>query len=326
MLESKNFIGNKNEWDKLTLKLNNNDFRQSFSWGEYLKSTGWNLERLIFEYEGDIKFTVQYTLKKFWPICIIYLPSGINGKSSYFYDFINEIKMKYKKYLLYIRVDIRTEKKDELLNEIKKIGFSKSIYSIRSREHMKVNLEDEIDIILKNTKQKWRYNYKKALKKNIKLERIKDLDPQEIYNLCKELSEFKSIRYLYQLKELKEFKKNLESYIECVRATDENLNILGYYVCIIHDNIAYQIFNAVNKNGNRLMAGYSILFEIIRNLKKKNIKELDLGELNQKRYPGNYQFKRGFNQRYYNVAGEYDWSSNIIIKYLINLYMLLTKA
>ena len=326
MLKFEKFNGGKLEWNKYCENLGDNDFRQTFDWGEYLHSTGWNVERLIFKENNEVKFCVQYIYKKLWPIYTIYLPSGLIGDNKYIEYFLNKIKKKYKNYFIYLRIDIRKETKEENLEKLLELGLTRTIYSIRSREHMKVFLKREINEILKNTKQKWRYNYRKALKKNIIIQTIVDINPNEIFDLCKDLSKFKKIRYLYNLNELQEFKNRLGNYIHCVRAIDNDSNVLGYYICIIYKDIAYQIFNAVNERGNKLMAGYTILFHVIESLKKKNIKELDIGEINKKRYPGNFQFKSSFNQKIFQVIGEYEWSSNIVLKYLINFYMYLIKA
>ena len=326
MIIFEKFTGNKIEWNTFCENHGNNDFRQTYEWGEYLNSTGWNVERYKFVENEKTKFCIQYVYKKFWPVYIIYLPSGIIGDNKYIKNFLLEIKKRYKNYFIYFRVDSRKELKIDNLEKLLKLGLKKTVYSIRSREHMRVFLDKEINEILESTKQKWRYNYRKALKKKVFIDTLEDIDPNEVFKLCKDLSKFKKIRYLYNLQELKEFKSKLGKSIHCVRATDSHSNVVGYYICIIYKDIAYQIFNAVNKKGNELMAGYTILFHVIKTLKEKKIKELDIGEINKDRYPGNFQFKKSFNQNIFKVVGEYEWASNIFLKYLINLYMYLIKA
>ena len=72
-------------------------------------------------------------------------------------------------------------------------------------------------------KAKWRYNYRKAQKK-VFIDTLEDIDPDEVFKLCKDLSKFKGIRHLYNLEELKEFKSKLGKH--CVRATDSHSNVL----------------------------------------------------------------------------------------------------
>ena len=129
------------------------------------------------------------------------------------------------------------------------------------------------------------------------------------YNkLSSELSSFKKIRNLYSLDELIAYKKYLSKNVFIVGARNNDFRVVGYYICIIFNDKAYQIFNAVNKEGNELMAGYSVLMYLYDSLKKINIKEIYLGEMNQVRYPGNYQFKSGFNQERIQVIGEFEFS------------------
>ena len=74
------------------------------------------------------------------------------------------------------------------------------------------------------------------------------------------------------------------------------------------------------------MAGYTILMYLHKSLKNINIEKLYLGELNRKRYPGNYQFKSGFNQKKVSVIGEYDYSKIKLIRIIFNLYLYLRNA
>ena len=178
---------------------------------------------------------------------------------------------------------------------LKKIGLFECKYKRRSNVHSVVDLILSKEEILKKSKQKWRYNYKKSLEKEVLLEVVNEININEIYSLVQELSKFKKIRNLYSLNEIKSLKKNFQSNLLIIRAKNKSSKVIGYYFCVIFKNKAYQIFNAVNKKGNSLMCGYRILIYLIDELKKRDIKELYLGELNKKRYP-EIQFKSGFNQ------------------------------
>ena len=94
MSEWKDYFGSQTEWDAHTKRFDNNDFRQLYDWGEYLKSTGVNIERLAVISNNKILLSAQYSLKKIWPFCIIYLPSGINGSSVEISSFIRSLKKK----------------------------------------------------------------------------------------------------------------------------------------------------------------------------------------------------------------------------------------
>jgi lipid II:glycine glycyltransferase (peptidoglycan interpeptide bridge formation enzyme) len=313
------------KWNEFILS-SPNDFRQSFDWGEYLKFTGWKLNRIALYEDMKIIAAVQYTYRKMWPFLVIYLPSGISGNNEYLKSFIKNIKKEYKLYFIYLRIDVRNKDNNSIISILKSLKFKQPIYSIRSRIHQFVSFKDDCDQILKNAKQKWRYNYRQAIKKDINLNVVDDINPEEIYHLSKELSKFKGIKHPYSYKQLEEFKKHLKKYAHIIRASDHNSKVIGYHICIIHNDMAYQVFNGVNADGNKLMAGYSILIFVIESLRKYELKYMDIGEINEKRYPGNYQFKRGFNQNYIKVVGEYEWASNVLFKYFINLYMYLINA
>ena len=125
MIIFEKFTGNKIEWNTFCENHGNNDFRQTYEWGEYLNSTGWNVERYKFVENEKTKFCIQYVYKKFWPVYIIYLPSGIIGDNKYIKNFLLEIKKRYKNYFIYFRVDSRKELKIDNLEKLLKLGLKK---------------------------------------------------------------------------------------------------------------------------------------------------------------------------------------------------------
>ena len=322
----KNFQGNKNNWEScFDLHADKKiDFRQSYMWGEYLKDNGWSIERKEL-LTNNGKVLIQYRFKKFWPIVAIYI-TGINYDGiKHLPSLIKHIKSEFKYYLIYIRFDSHDNDNVEVKNLLKSIKFKKPIYSIRSTIHSVVDLTKENDEILLSTKQKWRYNFKKAIKKPIFIETSHSVNIEEILKISNELSKFKNIKNVYSLKELKSYKKNLEEIVVNIVAKNVKQKIVGYYMCINYRNNAFQIFNAVNKEGNELMSGYTILMFLLKELRKHGVHKLYLGELNKKKFPGNFQFKSSFNQGLTKIIGEYDYGSNFFVRILFNLYLYFLK-
>ena len=322
----KKFSGTESDWDTFIKNKCGGDFRQAFFWGNYLEEIGWNTRRVELTRGNKRDAIIQYSFKKIWPVCAIYLNGLSQADVRFIPSLIREIKKDFPFHLLYIRFDSHDISTQNKIDELKKLGFRAALYTIRNKEHSIFNLEKNTEEVLKNTKQKWRYNYKKALKKNINLEIVENIEPEEIFKLSLELSKFKKIRSLYSLSELFAYQKHLKRNVFIVRAKDKNFKVVGYYICIIFNGKAYQVFNAVNKIGNQLMAGYRVLMYLHKTLKKNKIKELYLGELNKKRYPGNYQFKSGFNQKRIQVIGEYDYSEIKFVSIIFNLYLYLKNA
>jgi hypothetical protein len=320
MFEWKDFIGNEIEWETVLKQNPDYDFRQSYFWGNYLKDIGWSLQRKELTHD-DRKILIQVIYKKFWPFVAIYLAGISKNEIKFLPSLIKHLKSKFKNHFMYVKFDSHNIENQTSLSELKSANFKKTIYSFRSRMHSVVNLNKSYDEILKNTKQKWRYNLKKALEKQLLIEKINNFDPDEIWKLSNELARLKGIKNLYSLNELKSYQKNLKEIALIVRAKNLNNEILGYYICIIHGNKAFQIFNAVNKNGNNLMAGYTILMFVIKKLKEKKIEKLYLGELNKKKYPGNFQFKSSFNQNSINIIGEYEYTNFYLFKLFLSIYL-----
>ena len=321
MIEWLKYSDDKSGWEKIIQNDKYCDFRQSYNWGQYLSDIGWEIKRYSIVEDGNVIGGIQYQLKIKWPLCAVYLTSIACNRVEIIKELINKIKKDYKYHIIYFRIDTHQKKDEALLLDFKKIGLFECKYKRRSNVHSVVDLNLSKEEILKKSKQKWRYNYKKSLEKEVFLEVVNEININEIYSLVQELSKFKKIRNLYSLNEIKSLKENFQTNLIIIKAKNKSTKVVGYYFCVIFKNKAYQIFNAVNKEGNSLMCGYQILIYLIDELKKRDIKKLYLGELNKKRYPGNFQFKSGFNQDVIDVIGEYEYSTLGIFRYMINFYL-----
>ena len=71
MIIFEKFTGNKIEWNTFCENHGNNDFRQTYEWGEYLNSTGWNVERYKFVENEKLSFVFNMFIKIL--ACLYYL-------------------------------------------------------------------------------------------------------------------------------------------------------------------------------------------------------------------------------------------------------------
>ena len=71
-------------------------------------------------------------------------------------------------------------------------------------------------------------------------------------------------------------------------------NGAGSKVIILFNSIAWDFLTVYTNDGLNLNCGYSTIIEICNYLREKNIDTFELGELNQRDFPGVYQFKIGF--------------------------------
>ena len=325
MIKWLKYSDDKSGWEKIIQNDKYCDFRQSYNWGQYLSDIGWEIKRYSIVEDGNVIGGIQYQLKTKWPICAVYITNIACNRVEIIKKLIEKISQDYKYHTIYFRIDTHQKKDSAMLNDFKKIGLFECKYKRRNNLHSVVDLSLSKDKILNKAKQKWRYNFRKSLKKDMILEVMDEIYTNEVYSIIKELSVLKKIRNLYNLKEIESLKKNFKDDLLIIRAKNKNNIVIGYYFCVIFNNKAYQIFNAINKEGNSLMCGYRTLIYLIDELKKRKIKKLYLGELNKNRYPGNFQFKSGFNQDVINTIGEYEYSRLGITKRIINIYLYLSS-
>jgi lipid II:glycine glycyltransferase (peptidoglycan interpeptide bridge formation enzyme) len=307
-------------WDKFIKSFNGN-IKQSFNWGEVKKSTGWKCERLIYKNENDKTVSsMQFLFKLKFLSVFIYIPGGIiNDNKKRNKKLLIYFKNRFKNKFIYLRLHDEQDKNESYIKELEENGWTKPAYTKSTNIVAKKDILFSEEDLLKSCKQKWRYNHKKYKSNEYKIIINEDFNINEVLNLSKIQETEKNIRQIhghfdYQLEPISRYFK--EDII--VARIIKNKKCVGIKAIILFNNIAWDFLTVYTNDGLNLNCGYSAIIEICNYLREKNIDTFELGELNQKDFPGVYQFKMGFVKDPKYINGEYLYTNSKFFSSLID--------
>ncbi len=318
------FSGTSIEWNNFIYK-NNSEYRQLYEWGEAKKNIGWKVLRICLRDNNQILLTAQIHIKNLFIFSSCYIPGGINGNLNYLNkDIFKFISKECKTALVYIRSDFvrRINSDDQLL--LSKLNWKKPLYKMHYGPYIKINLEKRLDQIISDAKQKWRYHYKKSLKNNIITKKIDN--PTHVYftQIQNEISYGRNARNLFNEREMGAQIEFLKDKLLIVSAFDSQNNLLATRSVVILNNTAWHNYSGVNRMGRGLYAGFPLVIELIKECKERGINTLNLGEINEERWPGPTRFKSGIDRKaeVSRVLGEWEWSNFVFIPLLNNIFIM----
>ncbi len=272
------------------------DVRQTVFYANFMKKMGWRVK----------KIDCCYLFFKKLPFLPFYL-----GKILRYSNKLNLQKLKdaVKKYrFLFIKLYPFQIHKN-LVSHTKKQGktknslFKKDNHPLIPTKTIFLDLEKNLEEIKKSFKQKTRYNLNLSLRKEVI---TKVIDGGRITN--KQLKEFfdlwsqnKPYNFLFK-PSLKELLSLTESFSKnCFFVfVFKHKEIIAQSLILTSKNMACYWFNASNKKGKALFAPTLVIWEAVREGKKRGLKVFDLDGIYDKRFnnqagwQGFSRFKQGF--------------------------------
>ena len=308
---------NKEELNSFVKKQKHSQFLQSFEWGEFQESAGYQMCRLgLFDDRGILLQAISMIRKQ--------LGAG-------------------KQYLYAPRVDIKKVSKEELsflLNGVKEKSTENKVLFLRlePRSDFEINnkfiIKKTIDVqprktiildikkseeeLLSNMRQKTRYNIRLAEKKGVV---IRELTADEfdkfwdLINTTKERDDFRihGKEYYQKMFSVKFIKFLAAEYQGCIIAA----NIVSFF-----GDMATYVHGASANRHRNVMAPHLLQWTTIKMAKSGGYDYYDFFGIDQEKWPGVTRFKKGFSGEEVNYPGTFD----LVIKpYWYTIYQLARK-
>ena len=311
------FNSSKNIWNDY-IKKNNLNYRSLYEWGEYKKSLGWKILRIVIT-NSDKKYYLQISYKKKFFVGAFYIPDIKLQKIDKIRLLIKFLKINTNSIFVYIRTDDQTE-----ISKTKyKINcFKRPLYRVNNSLSGILDLEN---YILGFGLSK---NYKKYLKKssqfNNKIVVTNEPNPSDMLDITNKMNEYKKMK-VHSFKDYDLLNKNLKKFIKFVVLYDENKKPISYRGALIINEYAWDISAASNFIGRKKYCGFLTLDILCKSLYKMGVKSYNLGAINPK-IPGVADFKLSTGVNKYHYIGDYEYSNFFIIRYLINLFIYFTLS
>ncbi|MCD4705549.1 aminoacyltransferase [bacterium] len=312
----------KEKWNNFVAE-NSQDggFLQSWEWGNFQKDLGKNIFRFGIKDDEDKILTVCLAIKDKialgrntidvyrGPILVQSQSANWRTKvKSLLNDLLKELKnIAQKENAIVARIDFGTILNKEFLNEIKKfkkLGVRRSCRDIQPRSTLTINLQKNKEEILKEMKQKHRYNIRLAEKKGVRVELVnKDkltIEFENFWKLLKNTSardKFAIHNRDYYWKMLSKSNFDVKLYL----ASYENKIIAGAIVGCFGNTCVY-MHGASDNVYRNIMSPYLLQWTAIKDTKNNGFLFYDLGGVksekekssSQKLWDGISRFKIGF--------------------------------
>ena len=297
-MELKNSSFSAEEWDQILSAFPGFNLLQSFAYGEVKKTEGWLVERKLFWDGNECVGGFQAVIRKipFLEKGLVWLNRGpLAANSLILNEMLDLIKVSYSGY--YIRVAIPYAADITGFSETSRLGWASG----------KLDLRQELSVLRKNLKQKWRNLLNKAEKNNIEIrfseEFLNFIQVQTCFLAEKNFSTNLQPEFLQNLQYLLPESNKMQA----VNAYHDNEIVAGVLLIRYGDVIEYLAGNLSDK-GRELGCGQLLLWQAINLAKNSGALELDLGGMDELRTPpGIYHFKSGINSEPYRLPPEIEF-------------------
>ena len=314
------FNQTENEWDNLLVEKNFH-YRQLYCWGEYQKTKGNKIIRLILV-ENNISTPLQIIHRRILNFSFLYIPGGI--PKSYLINFnklINFLKLQFKVKTYYLRTDSNYfDDKDRYLLLEKHLIKSK----IKTNNNLSLILNiDKNNNFEKNFTSKWKQNLKRSFKKDINIFFNKDVNYAEFKTIINDFKKNKKLNLTIEINQFIQIIKSSDKKISIVSAYDNKKKLIGFKSFFHHNFDSWDFFTCTNTIGRNNLAGYTLLYNAINYSKNLNIKRYFLGAYDEAKYPGVSYFKKETGAKIFKYEGEWENSNSKMYSYFINFFLLI---
>ncbi len=341
----------KEEWNRFIAENCSESFLQSWEWGEFQKSIGREVYRIGFEENNEIiviALLIKYNLPfgKSYLYCprgpvinesrIKYLAYQQAGQESRILDFVfDEIKKIAKEEKsLFLRIDPPIEQNSEsgTVNQEYINLFRKSNFEIQPKNTLILDLEKSEEDLLKEMKQKTRYNIRLAKRKEVRIRKYEPVNTNQklfrkkfevFWSLVEETSrrdKFTSHDKNYYWKMIESLSFHSE-YIKQVQNNSQNLRAILYFaehnnkiiaanLVLFFGDIVIYLHGASSSEYRNLMAPYLLQWQQIIDAKEAGCKKYDFWGITvnreKKSWQGITKFKKGFGGNEKRYIGAYE--------------------
>lgn len=334
----------KEDWNRFVLE-NGGSFLQAWEWGEFQESLGFKASRLAVEQDGKIALLAQvFQIPLPFQKSYLYIPYGpiffnagdLEMVKLSLKTLLSELrKISEKSNSIFLKIEADKTKFDISLSAF---GFVKSDKDVQARETLILDISKPEEELLKNMKQKTRYNIKVAQKNGVEFGEFADQKEafEAFYNLISKTAQ----RQKYRLHPKKHYEKMIELFVGGKNSDGENFQKI-FFVKYKDNFLAIALINFFGKRATylhggsseefkNLMAPHLLHWEIIKKAKDLGFSEYDFwGIVTEKtskkmsqKWSGFSRFKIGFSGDVVEYKGAYDF---VYSKLWYNLYKIAKK-
>tara|TARA_Y100000590_G_scaffold470608_1_gene666873 strand:- start:13965 stop:14966 length:1002 start_codon:yes stop_codon:yes gene_type:complete len=311
------YSGNINNWNNHIVDLPNHSFYQIFEWGDYSKSQGWEILRLIQFKEKKIISMSQILYKKQFGVYIFWLPGGPSGSLENWFDEVRSLINDRFGSLFYFRVNSSSLYNNSVKKKLIFLGWRKPLLPFTKELRMELALNDKLEDIKSRFTSNWRHNLNRSKKYDLKVSKVINPNVDEMMKIYKEMENLKSLSKQYNREEVVKIFKYMNNKIVLYQCRNKSNILLSFRAIIINKDKASDILAASSIEARKVYASYATLWAIIEYCVSQKVKTYDLSGVDPEKNIGVYNFKKGTGSKLINCIGEWEYSKMRFIRIAI---------
>jgi peptidoglycan pentaglycine glycine transferase (the first glycine) len=337
----------KNVWNEFAAGAPNSSILQSYEWGELKAQFGWKPIRILLEDESKPVAGIQL-LKRELPFIkhsFLYAPRGPlvdYAQKELLHELLERVEREADRYhAISLKIDPEVVEEDKTARDnLKALGFVRAAKEVQPRATFILDLDRDLDTLLKSFDEKTRYNIRLSEKKGVVVTEDVSERGIEIFNeLYKETARRDNFLvhppvYYQKMRELMfpaGLGTNFIAYFEG--------KPVGAVIILAFGKKIWYMYGASASASRNVMPNHLLHWEVIKWAKDRGYKEYDLWGIPANPQPGHplygvYRFKKGFNGKSVKYVGAYDFPYSPLFFHLFehgltwwqNLRSLITKG
>lgn len=315
-------------WDTHVLSCVDYNIYQSYTWGEYQKSQGWDVQRYIYRNDGKSYALSQCLVKKIeWlDACVIWIPGGpLFSDHMLLHGLLDALKESFNSYKCIIRINQLVQRSHEIEQVLRKSNFYIPRTQLASPLTFWIDTMKTDEKLIMDMSPNWRHNLKRALKKEMEFYLSDNVDElKEFYSIYIETAKLKKIKIYFTFEQIETIKRYFKDNFRLFLVKKDGITLSGRGVIIFGKKV-FDIIAATSIEGRRNYASYLMIFNILKWCRDKNFVLFDFSGVDPLTNKGVYDFKKGVGGRLVEFAGEWEYASHSIYGSAFNTLIRIKK-
>ena len=308
-------------WDEQVARFPDGSPFQTYAWGEYRRSLGWQPYRWVaLDDEQQIVAMMQGSVRRY-PIGIglVWSEGGPVGDLSVCDQSLPAaIKTTTKLRRIYCRFRCDRARTMEDVLRLRAQGWKLSWAPLTTCYSMMLDLDKDESELLAACERNWRRNLKRFQEGNLTARQWLDPETDEVFAVYESMQTAKGLEEQLSREEIEQIIKNVKHRLVLYRCDDEQGNIVSLLGCVVIGERACAVFSATSEPGRKLNASYAVFWALFRHCQRIGVKSFDLAGIDPLRNPGVFRFKRGTGAVPIEYLGEWDCATSTSVQWFGN--------
>jgi lipid II:glycine glycyltransferase (peptidoglycan interpeptide bridge formation enzyme) len=308
-------------WDENLARFSDCSPFQTYAWGEYRRSLGWEPWRWVAVNDQEqIVAMMQGSLRRRpFGVGFVWCEGGPVGDLSACDQSLQTAMQEtagIKRLYCRFRCDRARHIEDAL--RLTAQGWSLPWSPLTTCYSMVLDLSPDEDSLLSGCERNWRRNLKRSQEGNLTVRQWLDPNADEVLAVYSSMQNLKGLEEQLSREEIVQILRNVKQQMVLYRCDDERGDVASLLGCLVIGDRACAVFSATSEEGRKLNASYAVFWALFQHCRRIGVKSFDLAGIDPIRNHGVYRFKRATGAQPIEYLGEWDWGSSTALRWIGN--------